>query len=318
MKTTLPPSFFFPTYILSSVNRQGPFQSSAYEELVLVSLIASIGVTVSSLECLSLAKHYRESGLFSWRVHRLREPSLYRPRMIHFLDRCFAYPSILVLFAIRCVAAILIFILHEQRFAICALTAIVGIISVGLALRGPDGKNGSDQMSKMTFVSLALAFSSPSPIMWQCELFFLCGQLCLAYVTSGAIRIQQEQWRDGSYLLLIFRQRSYGNRWCWKFGSQHPTALRFASLATLIFECCFPVGLLLPRKICWALVAIGVFFHLSNAIILGLNTFFWAYVALFPAFLSCNALIHRTLIDKSTLLTTGAAWLMTELRGFFH
>jgi hypothetical protein len=272
-------------------------QLTAYKTLASVSMLASVGVIISTLECLSLNQHYRDSGLFSWRVHRLRDPRLYKRGVLSILDNFFKFPNILGLFIVRGSTALLIFFLHDHRLVMIFLTGVLGLTSTTLAIRGPDGKNGADQMSKMIFLSLPLAFVSTDLLVWRSELFFLCGQLCLAYMTSGVIRIKERQWRDGSYLSLILRQRSYGNKWCWALGTRYPVTLRLTSLAILSFECLFPIALFLPREACWLFIGIGIIFHLSNAIVLGLNTFLWAYLALFPSFLFCNDLIQKFLMN---------------------
>lgn len=180
----------------------------------------------------------------------------------------------------------------------CSGCAGIALTSVLLTLRGPDGKNGADQMTKIIFTSLALALFSPDVRLWRCEIVFLSAQLCLAYFTSGFLRIQEQGWRSGSALLTVLRQHTYGNYFCWTVARSHPVLTRIASCSVLIFECIFPLALLLPTKALVIFLGFGILFHLMNAVIIGLNTFVWAFVAVYPAFLWTSLSIHLRLLTK--------------------
>lgn len=70
--------------------------------------------------------------------------------------------------------------------------------------------------------------------------------------------------------------------------SSQPRLARFSSWGVLAFECSFPIALLDIRAGI-ALLALASGFHLANALILGLNRFFWAWVSAFPALLYWSA-----------------------------
>jgi hypothetical protein len=62
-----------------------------------------------------------------------------------------------------------------------------------------------------------------------------------------------------------------------------------AALAWLVisFECTFPIALAFGKTGSAVYAAIGIAFHISNAVIMGHNTFIWAFVATYPAILFC-------------------------------
>jgi hypothetical protein len=258
---------------------------SAYSCLQLVTLLGSVAVILSSCESISLRTHYRNQGLFSWRVHRMRSARTVHSPFIRVYDQLFTYPAVIYLLAFRVTCCLAIPFAITHRYALASICGAIAFMSILLSIRGTDGKNGADEMSKITFLSLMIAFFSSHPLLWKIEIFFLAGQLCIAYVTSGYLRIQEESWRDGSALLLVFRQRTYGNKLCWTIGRRCPRAVQAASMSVLLFECTFPFTLFLPRYMLMPILAFGIAFHVANAIIIGLNTFLWAFVALYPAFL---------------------------------
>jgi hypothetical protein len=269
-----------------------------YVCLSIVAATAAISVLLSSLESLSLWNHYRREGLFSWQVHKARHSQLLTSRLIPIYDMIFAYPAVLWLLGLRMLFCGLVLLNLGHRYALLIGCAGIASTSVLLTLRGPDGKNGADQMTKIIFTSLALALLSPHAWLWRCEIVFLSAQLCLAYFTSGFLRIQEQGWRSGSALLTVLRQHTYGNHFCWSAARAHPRLTRIASCSVLIFECIFPVALLFPIKILVIFLGFGVLFHVVNAAVIGLNTFLWAFIAVYPAFVWTSMSFHSWLGTK--------------------
>jgi uncharacterized membrane protein len=66
---------------------------------------------------------------------------------------------------------------------------------------------------------------------------------------------------------------------------------RPASFAMLAFECSFPIALVDVRA-CVVMLAIAAVFHLTNAVVFGLNRFLWAWLAAFPALLFWVERLH--------------------------
>ena len=56
----------------------------------------------------------------------------------------------------------------------------------------------------------------------------------------------------------------------------------------ILFEIAFPLVLILPWEGKLLLLSIGLLFHITNAVVLGLNRFIWAWSATYPALLYFN------------------------------
>src|SRR5438046_1793089 len=134
---------------------------SEYQALVGAAAIASVSVTLSSLESLSLWRQYRDDGLFSWSIHKARSPQLLTSLLIQLYDLAFGYPNVLGLHFCRIGLCAAVLLAHDHRVALALVCAGIGLISILLTIRGPDGKNGADQMAKIIFTSLAVALFSP-------------------------------------------------------------------------------------------------------------------------------------------------------------
>ena len=70
------------------------------------------------------------------------------------------------------------------------------------------------------------------------------------------------------------RRRGVGVALCW---------------SVIVMETLFPLCLVVPQPWGWPFLGWGVAFHLLCAVIMGLNSFFWAFVATYPALLYASA-----------------------------
>jgi len=59
------------------------------------------------------------------------------------------------------------------------------------------------------------------------------------------------------------------------------------SWAIIVFECSFFLVFFIDLKYVMILLAMGVLFHLTNAIVMGLNGFLFAFTAAYPAVFYC-------------------------------
>jgi hypothetical protein len=273
----------------------GPLRISEYECVQAVAIISSISVLITTLEAFALAKHYRGNELFSWRLHRLRGPHTANHALGELLRRLFEPPGVFIMLGLRAMSCIWVIAGSRSRYQLLLGCLGITITSLLLAYRGLDGKNGADQMTKITFLSLTLALISSSIVTWRIELAFLSLQLILAYCTAGILKLREKTWRDGAALLMILRQITYGNARVWCFAKRHPLVTRLVSMGTIAFECCFPCALLIPWKFSLIVLSVGLGFHLFNAIVVGLNTFFWAFMGVYPAVIWCAAWIQNQL-----------------------
>ena len=69
----------------------------------------------------------------------------------------------------------------------------------------------------------------------------------------------------------------------------------FVGWAVIVFELLFPLALVAPNSLMFSLFAIGAIFHLGNALVMGLNTFLWTFLAAYPAVWYCHVLIQSIL-----------------------
>lgn len=140
-----------------------------------------------------------------------------------------------------------------------------------LAMRWRGTFNGGSDF--MTFQILAAWWVSllVPQFMLICQ-FYIVIQLVLSYFVAGVSKIGNRDWRNGRALQVLLGRWGVGLSvgWCLVLG-----------WVTLAFEILFPVALIVPLPF----VVVGVAFHLGNAYVLGLNRFFWVWLAAYPLLL---------------------------------
>jgi hypothetical protein len=180
------------------------------------------------------------------------------------------------------------------------------VFSIGLALlvatqllfslRRQLGDDGSDQMNTILLVVLLLTVGPHSDsFILQAGLWFIALQACLSYTTAGLAKLVSPAWRSGEAIFRVFNTGTYGlqpvaavlegRRWlklllCW---------------SVIIMETLFPLVLVLPSPWAWVFLGWGFLFHVQCAIIMGLNSFVWAFVATYPAILFASASLQKGL-----------------------
>jgi hypothetical protein len=156
------------------------------------------------------------------------------------------------------------------------------------------GGDGSQQMNTLLGASLLLGFNPwVSPVIGQVALFFIAAQACLAYCTSGVAKLVSPVWRSGDALFRILATKSYGSEFGFRALSLTPRLGRFVCRATVGIEVLFPLAIFGPKWLLIAVLGWGILFHILNAFLMGLNTFFWAFTATYPALIYLWTQLHR-------------------------
>ena len=99
---------------------------------------------------------------------------------------------------------------------------------------------------------------------------YLAVQLTLSYFVAGIVKVRQKEWRTGRALTTL-------------------TGLPgWMAWPVLLWECTFPLAWF-GHGLCVAYLTVGVIFHLANAKVLGLNRFFWIWLAAYPSLLGIQS-----------------------------
>lgn len=166
-----------------------------------------------------------------------------------------------------------------------AVLGVLVAVNFGILMRFQGPYNGgSDRMGGLILMCLTLTHVMPSAV-WQERAFgYLALQVILSYFISGKVKICNPDWRSGQALRDVFAFSAYPVSERLRALAGYPRLLWAAGWAVILFEVLFPVALLSQTTLIAAL-GIGAAFHLGNAVLFGLNRFFWTWLAAYPSLL---------------------------------
>ena len=254
----------------------------------LILILASMAVLIASAELLTLRAEFEDGGLFDWNVLRTLSRftiSISSDRSTHLISHSFFLPAVIGGRALA--ALLLIFFNSNSRLStVCVLVIIA--VSIALYWRAPIGLDGSDQMSLITFVAVAIYKLFPADIhIAHASLWFIAVQGCLSYFVAGIAKVFSPVWRSGEAVRRILSTRTYGSSTAAYLVSGRDAVCVALSWLLMLFECAFPLVLVFGKTGFAVFAVLGILFHITNAVIMGLNTFVWAFVASYPAILFC-------------------------------
>lgn len=245
----------------------------------------ALAVLVGTLEYLFLWRYLSQNGMFSWNVGQLIDFSALirndrRLLLFALSDRIFF--TILLL---RLVAAIyLLFYPFYSTPGTFAL-ALITFASVASLVRTPYGHEAADQLVLVVAVaSLIATIFRANESFYEYSVIMIAFQLVIFYMTAGITKLVSVDWRSGSALSGVGATLAYG----WPTLNQRIAArlvlYRLTTWCLMIWEATFGLWLLSPFLTSISL-AIGVLFHISTSLLMGLNKFLIIFVGCYPCVL---------------------------------
>ncbi|REJ73741.1 MAG: hypothetical protein DWQ30_23190 [Acidobacteria bacterium] len=255
--------------------------------------LVCVGAAISTLELLWLRRELGGSGLYAWRVLRSR-PAVMGSRTVRaLLDRVLDEPIFPLLLGIRLVGLGVAAIWPNSPSVAAPALGVVLAITLLCNLRSAFGQDGSDQMSTQILLALFVAACAPRQLAALC-LAYICAQALLSYSVAGVAKLFGPLWRGGDAVRLIFNTSTYGVASVARVLDRAPRLSRALTWSVVGAEVLFP--LVLVAGLPWLVLGLvwGVTFHALNALIMGLNSFFWSFVASYPAIVFCALWIAAT------------------------
>ena len=186
--------------------------------------------------------------------------------------------------------------------------ALAALLMAGL-LRGPGGlagavllflialvllfrwrgafNGGSDFMTLVGLTGLVIAHTTSAlgdPVLgWRAALWYVALQSLTSYFVSGWVKLLRPEWRSGTALPVFLDTGVYGPLAA-RSVYRSPAVARTLSWGFTVWEGLFPLALL-DVRLALFFCASGALFHFLVFWYFGLNRFFWAWLATFPAVL---------------------------------
>jgi hypothetical protein len=254
--------------------------------LRLVEILIAIGVGVQAIENVASYRLYARGGLYDWRVLSTTARWMRFGFPGRIFSVLFEYPVFMALIVMQLIAAVLLITDLLPNSSGLLLGTMLGGHMLFI-LRNQYGMDGSDQMMLIVLVSVFAFRLHPTERMLTIVFAFLTAQLVLSYLTAGIAKASSPVWRGGDAVKGILNTTSYGSRGLSKLLFDHKGISLFSCWCVILYECVGPSAIWFGHDMCLAFIACGLFFHFSIAMFMGLNIFFWSFIATYPAVYYC-------------------------------
>lgn len=251
--------------------------------------LTALATLLPSVEMLARPRMFAEGGILNWDALGSRKAALRWSPAIW--KGVFGARGIRVVLVLR-LAACLVLLAVSGAWSDTLLLAIALSCSMLLSFRNLLGADGGDQMTVILLASLFGGAAVGSDRGRLVAICFIAAQSCLAYFISGFAKALGPMWRSGAAVERIFNSRTYGSAQVSAWLRAHPIVGRSLTWSVVLIECTFPLMFVSPAPVRLAFLAWGLTFHLLNAVVMGLNNFFWAFIATYPALWFASSLVH--------------------------
>lgn len=267
------------------------------ETILIASLsLAGLSLLIQACELLWLRPYWSERGV--WRLSILQTDFDVFPALIaKTLKLLLSENTFLLLLLGQVLSAGLIITLpllglwQLTLWPLCY--AVFAIILICLRWRGTFN-GGSDYLSLLTSLTLLICLSCYSNItVVTVALLYLGLQVTLSYFIAGIVKLRNPAWRSAEALRAFLSAPCFNPPAFAKTAISSRALSRLLAYTVLSFECLFPLGIIFRELLPFFLLTAAVF-HLVNAYIFGLNRFFWAWLAAYPAVIFLAAVLEVT------------------------
>lgn len=251
-------------------------------------VFVSTGLLIQSLEDLARRDLFSEKGLLCWSVLRHRAPDSWiaiSSRIGDFVQCRTVFQGILW---IRPFAIVLLLSASGFGLPLFIPALIVVALQQTIGSRTLYGLDGFHQMSMIVLISLTIYDLATLQESKSLALWFIAAQSITSYFFSGVVKIISPDWRGPSAIQGVFSTQAYGNPLVADFAVKHSSIATIISWSIVVFECIFPVVLVVPSEVAVCMIALAGLLHFSIALTMGLNKFFWAWLSTYPALFGCT------------------------------
>jgi hypothetical protein len=239
--------------------------------------LAGVSLLISATEQLTIRKEaFGPTGPFSESVARVFGRSVVENPL---LRRAFAVAPYSNLVAATAIVALGPF---GDVGPVALVVALIGAHVV--RWRRVFASDGAEQMTTLVLLAGLLAavpFADHRTV--RIAVWFIAGQAVLAYTSAGLAKAFSSTWRSGAAVPIIMGSEAHGHPTAARVFAAVPLLGKAATWSVIAFECSFFLAVLGPWPLAVGLLAAGAAFHIGCAILMGLNSFVWAFAATYAS-----------------------------------
>jgi hypothetical protein len=268
---------------------------SSGQALHAVELLLFVSMAVNAGQQLGHASAYGYRGLFAWRLQRYVYTlnGLKGPQWGLFLGRG---GIVFLAFARLMLMTTLILLPGFDRGPLPPLqgSLLTGLYLLNLLVKWRSflTATAAEQLGSMILLCLVACAWWPDLRFHALTLCAIAGYSLICYVTNGLIKLQEPAWRSGAALHRLIQLDTYSIPAvkAWAAGTDQ-RVIGWLSMGVICWELSAVAAPFLPREGLYLFMAGGILFHLTVAMAMGLNTFFFTFLSTYPAILFLHRLI---------------------------
>ena len=260
------------------------------DALALCTRIAAAGLLLITCQWLWNWRLLRAHDLLSWQLLRTRRGFTQKGVVAQVCDALLGFPQYVVVLAISAAAAGFLIVRPTQTGLYpYVLTVIVGTSLLRHLRLFPYGSTGADRMLFLVFGALWILQLAPTaPLAQHGCLWFLALQTTLSYITAGLCKVVSGDWRRGIGLSRVCQNPLFVTQPVALVLRRHPRLMMGLNCVAMLWQLTFPLFFIIGWPWGGVFLLCGILFHLLNAVILGLNTFVFAWLSTYPALVYCS------------------------------
>ncbi len=256
--------------------------SAAY---YLTILIMGTGLVIKSCEILVTINDYDSRRIFDWNI--VGSDKLLYSRLTRLFGSVYSKSGVTAICGLTIASFLLMISVRFESILFYIGLSVLAIANLVLYFRQGYGLDGADQMIMLILLTLLTCFVVvDDQQIREIGLWFIALQLALSYIVSGLAKLVSKQWRSGVATQGILSTYTYGTWLTRKFltSGSASSINRLLCWMVILIESLFVLTLFLdPSILFWCLIG-GLLFHLSIAVVMGLNDFVWSFAAAYPAY----------------------------------
>lgn len=236
---------------------------------------------LNGAQWLAGAQTLRNGSALGWDLQRLRRGWLSRSEL---LAAIYDAPGLSIVAIVHMAASIVLIGLPLGNFSALVLICFL-LTTLLLALRlGADGADKMIMVATTGALLQLLGLLAEAPLIFLAGALWVGGQLTIAYFAAGASKLRLEPWRSGAAPGAVLSSYMWGHRWTSDLAIR-TVPMRVLAWAIMAAEIAFPLAVLLGGTWLWAALAVFLIFHLTIALVMGLNHYPLAFLAAYPSVL---------------------------------
>ena len=236
-----------------------------------------------NFEFFALAKQFSKNGVLSWEIIRLRNQN----RITRIIQRpALIYSNVIfIIIMLISTASALLLITGITSVSAWMLFIPVLICSFLLHFRNNLFCDGSDTMSNLLCICLMISLCNiHSQVIITATIIFIAIQTMFSYFFAGISKLKSSAWMNGTALYGVLNTEVFGNASAADVVKKlNPHLNKLANKMVAIWQCTFPLSLLLPKPLFFIFIASGLLFHFVNIFAMRIPRFFLIYLSVYPS-----------------------------------